>query len=74
MALCVLAAMWKREGHRAIAAEESGEFVDGLVATVVDHGLRADSGDEANLVCNRVTNMGMDNISSVWRFSNRSVI
>ncbi|CAI9100337.1 OLC1v1037312C1 [Oldenlandia corymbosa var. corymbosa] len=59
MALCILASMWKKDGHCAVATEESDEFVDGLVGIVIDHGLRPESKDEANLVCNRVRNMGV---------------
>ncbi|KAK2985317.1 hypothetical protein RJ640_024313 [Escallonia rubra] len=46
MALCVLTADWKTGGFSA--TKESGEFVEGLLAIVVDHGLRAESKDEAN--------------------------
>lgn len=68
MALCVLAAMWKRDGYCGIDVNQSNGFVDGLMAVVVDHGLRVESKDEANLVCSRVRNMGMVNFSSVRRF------
>lgn len=54
MALCVLTAGWKTNG---ISNGESGDFVDGLLAIVVDHGLRSESKDEANIVCNRVSQM-----------------
>ncbi|KAK6944970.1 tRNA(Ile)-lysidine/2-thiocytidine synthase, N-terminal [Dillenia turbinata] len=50
MALCVLAANWKTE---CIG------FVDGLLGIVVDHGLRAESGEEAILVSHRVSEMGI---------------
>ena len=56
MALCVLTAGWKTNG---ISNGESGDFVDGLLAIVVDHGLRSESKDEANIVYNRVSQMGM---------------
>ncbi|KAL4651809.1 hypothetical protein ACB092_01G187900 [Castanea dentata] len=56
IALCVLTAGWKTNG---ISAGESGDFVDGLLAIVVNHGLRSESKDEANIVCNRVSQMGI---------------
>ena len=56
MALCVLTAGWKTNG---ISNGESGDFVDGLLAIVVDHGLRSESKDEANIVYNRVSQMGI---------------
>ncbi|XP_027068117.1 uncharacterized protein [Coffea arabica] len=59
MALCVLAAMWKREGQCGIEVIDSSGFIDGLMAIVVDHGLRRESKEEANLVCSRVTKMGI---------------
>ncbi|KAK3034337.1 hypothetical protein RJ639_032235 [Escallonia herrerae] len=58
MALCVLTADWKTGGFSA-ATKESSDFVEGLLAIVVDHGLRAESKDEANTVCHRVLNMGI---------------
>ncbi|XP_016455154.1 uncharacterized protein LOC107779273 isoform X2 [Nicotiana tabacum] len=57
MALCVLTAAWKTNSL-GIAAQKN-EFIDGLLAVVVDHGLRAESKDEANLVHHRVTSMGI---------------
>lgn len=57
MALCVLAADWKTNGLNA-ATKQSSEFTDGLLAIVVDHGLRIESKDEAYLVRRRVLNMG----------------
>ncbi|XP_016506151.1 uncharacterized protein LOC107823950 isoform X1 [Nicotiana tabacum] len=57
MALCVLTAAWKTNSL-GIAAQKN-EFIDGLLAVVVDHGLRAESKDEANLVHRRVTSMGI---------------
>ncbi|XP_050269451.1 uncharacterized protein LOC126713665 isoform X5 [Quercus robur] len=56
MALCVLTAGWKTNG---ISNGESGDFVDGLLAIVVDHGLRSESKDEANIVYNWVSQMGI---------------
>lgn len=56
MALCVLMAGWKMDSLNATG--KSSTFIDGLLAIVVDHGLRAESRDEANVVRNRVTQMG----------------
>ena len=61
MALCVLAAAWKKAAGRKAAGEEGSDasaFVDGLLGVVVDHGLRPESADEARLVCDRVRGMG----------------
>ncbi|KAG6723443.1 hypothetical protein I3842_03G207500 [Carya illinoinensis] len=57
MALCVLTADWKTNALNA--AEDSSGFIDGLLAIIVDHGLRAESKEEANFVCNRVSQMGI---------------
>nr|KJB54202.1 hypothetical protein B456_009G025300 [Gossypium raimondii] len=57
MALCVLAASWKTEGLYGF--DNSGKFIDGLFAIIVDHGLRSESKDEASLVGNRVSEMGI---------------
>ncbi|KAG6587963.1 hypothetical protein SDJN03_16528, partial [Cucurbita argyrosperma subsp. sororia] len=57
MALCVLMAGWKMDSLNATG--KSSTFIDGLLAIVVDHGLRAESRDEANVVRNRVTQMGI---------------
>ncbi len=56
MALCVLTASWKTSGLNG--AGESSGFIDGILAIIVDHGLRAESKDEANIVSNRVSQMG----------------
>lgn len=56
MALCVLTAGWKMDCLNSTG--KSSTFIDGLLAIVVDHGLRAESRDEANVVWNRVTQMG----------------
>ncbi|KAG5577958.1 hypothetical protein H5410_058092 [Solanum commersonii] len=58
MALCVLTAAWKT--NNLGNAAQKNEFVDGLLAVVVDHGLRAESKDEAHLVHRRVTSMGIE--------------
>ncbi|KAF8034358.1 hypothetical protein BT93_C0607 [Corymbia citriodora subsp. variegata] len=57
MALCVLAADWKISGLES-AGKESG-FIDGLLAIIVDHGLRAESQEEAHMVRERVSEMGI---------------
>ncbi|XP_059638126.1 uncharacterized protein LOC132280040 [Cornus florida] len=58
IALCVLAAGWKTNCLNAPGGENS-IFIDGLLAIIVDHGLRAESKDEANEVSTRVLNMGI---------------
>lgn len=57
MALCVLAAEWKTDGFST--ANGSDGFIDGLLAIIVDHGLRSESKDEAHLVSLRVSDMGI---------------
>ncbi|GAB4839214.1 hypothetical protein Ancab_028742 [Ancistrocladus abbreviatus] len=57
MALCVLTAHWKTSTVSA-ACDGSG-FIDGLLAIIVDHGLRPESKEEAAIVCHRVSNMGI---------------
>ncbi|KAF3441931.1 hypothetical protein FNV43_RR15846 [Rhamnella rubrinervis] len=57
MALCALTAQWKTNGLNA--AHGSGEFIDGLLAIIVDHRLRAESEEEANTVSLRVSEMGI---------------
>ncbi|KAF0932950.1 hypothetical protein E2562_013142 [Oryza meyeriana var. granulata] len=61
MALCVLAAAWKKagEGRKDGGREDDSGFVDGLLGVVVDHGLRPESTDEAQLVRDRVHGMGV---------------
>ncbi|XP_048227852.1 uncharacterized protein LOC125369456 isoform X2 [Ricinus communis] len=54
VALCVLTAAWKSAG----VAKSEG-FVDGLLAIVVDHGLRPESKEEAQVVSRRVSDMGV---------------
>ncbi|TKY44633.1 tRNA(Ile)-lysidine synthase [Spatholobus suberectus] len=58
MALCVLTAGWKTAGANTFTTENGG-FIDGLLAIIVDHGLRAESKEEANLVSHRVAKMGI---------------
>ncbi|KAL4317009.1 hypothetical protein AHAS_Ahas15G0342200 [Arachis hypogaea] len=58
MALCVLTAGWKTAGANAVNTD-SGGFIDGLLAIIVDHGLRAENKEEANIVCCRVSKMGI---------------
>ncbi|CAL5186475.1 unnamed protein product [Lathyrus oleraceus] len=58
IALCVLTAGWKTAGVNSVGTDHSG-FIDGLLAIIVDHGLRAESKDEANVVRNRVSEMGI---------------
>ncbi|RDX69264.1 tilS, partial [Mucuna pruriens] len=58
MALCVLTAGWKTAAANAVTTENGG-FIDGLLAIIVDHGLRAESKEEANVVSHRVSKMGI---------------
>ena len=60
MALCILTADWKSNGLNA--AGESRGFIDGLLAIIVDHALRAESKDEANMVRHRVSDMGISHL------------
>lgn len=66
MALCVLAADWKKEALSS-ATKDSKEFIDGMLAIIVDHGLRAESQTEAKVVQRRVLNMGItDFLFNYW--------
>lgn len=68
MALCVLAADWKKEGLSS-ATKGSKKFIDGMLAIIVDHGLRAESETEAKVVQRRVLNMGITTFflsSGLW--------
>ncbi|KAL0339061.1 UNVERIFIED_CONTAM: tRNA(Ile)-lysidine synthase [Sesamum angustifolium] len=58
IALCILVAGWKSNLFDAVADRRS-KFIDGLLAIVVDHGLRKESAEEANLVYRRITDMGI---------------
>ncbi|XP_010532861.1 PREDICTED: uncharacterized protein LOC104808766 isoform X2 [Tarenaya hassleriana] len=57
MALSVLTANWKTEGQNGV--NKTDGLIDGLVAIVVDHGLRQESKDEAEAVSCRVSEMGI---------------
>ncbi|KAH7849084.1 hypothetical protein Vadar_012772 [Vaccinium darrowii] len=58
IALCVLAANWKTNTPNAARGQDSN-FIVGLLAIIVDHGLRAESKEEANIVSRRVLDMGI---------------
>lgn len=77
MALCVLTAGWKTAGANVVTTENGG-LIDGLLAITVDHGLRAESKQEANVVSHRVSEMGSlskfccyvgDCRNGIWIFS-----
>lgn len=55
MALCVLTAHWKTNGLSV--ARDCDGFIDGLLAIIVDHSLRAESKEEAAIVSHRVCRM-----------------
>lgn len=56
MALCALTAFWKGQG---LDGKCDGDgFIDGVLAIIVDHGLREESTEEASIVSNRVAKMG----------------
>lgn len=57
VALCVLTSQWKKDA--LIGIDEKDGCVDGLLAIVVDHGLRKESKDEANVVHDRVSKLGI---------------
>ncbi|GMH13681.1 hypothetical protein Nepgr_015522 [Nepenthes gracilis] len=57
MALCVLMVHWK--ANTATTAPDSNGIFDGLLAIIVDHGLRLESKEEADVVRDRVSNMGI---------------
>ncbi|KAI3924072.1 hypothetical protein MKW92_015355 [Papaver armeniacum] len=57
VALCVLTSQWKKDA--LIGIDEKDGFVDGLLSIVVDHGLRKESKDEANVVHDRVSKLGV---------------
>ncbi|XP_051131395.1 uncharacterized protein LOC127251649 isoform X6 [Andrographis paniculata] len=59
IALCILTAGWKFDYFDA-ETKGSSKSNDGLLAIVVDHRLRAESAEEANLVHNRITDMGIN--------------
>lgn len=57
MALCVLMAHWKTTGNTA--AVDSSGFINGLLAIIVDHGLRLESFEEAETVSCWVSDIGI---------------
>ncbi|KAL5572654.1 hypothetical protein UlMin_022251 [Ulmus minor] len=57
MALCVLTAHWKTNGLKT--THDSEGFIDGLLTIIVDHSLRAESKEEANMVSSWVSKMGI---------------
>lgn len=59
MALCLLAAEWKTHGLNA-ALRQNKDVIDGLLAIIVDHGLRPESKEEAETVQHRILNMSTD--------------
>ncbi|KAI3524617.1 hypothetical protein L1887_03276 [Cichorium endivia] len=61
MALCLLAADWKTYGLNAASRTNNSNkgAIDGLLAIIVDHGLRTESKDEAEMVQRRVLDMGI---------------
>ncbi|KAK1550098.1 hypothetical protein Q3G72_013592 [Acer saccharum] len=57
LALCVLTADWKTGDQNAVG--DGDEFIDGLLAIIIDHGLREESREEAKMVSSRVSDMGI---------------
>ncbi|CAN6456452.1 unnamed protein product [Victoria cruziana] len=57
MALCLLTSAWKAAGLGGV--DKSSGYIDGLLAIVIDHGLRAESAAEANHVHGLVSRMGV---------------
>ncbi|KAF3783865.1 tRNA(Ile)-lysidine synthase [Nymphaea thermarum] len=57
MALCLLTSAWKAAGLGGV--DKTSGYIDGLLAIVVDHGLRAESEAEANHVHGLVSRMGV---------------
>ena len=60
MALCALTAAWKIADLNATGTGSDG-IIDGLLAIIVNHGLRAESKHEANIVHRRVSEMSKSN-------------
>lgn len=56
MALCALMAHWKTFSRNS--GYDSSGFVEGLLAIIVDHGLRPESKEEAETVSHWVSDMG----------------
>ncbi|XP_057545624.1 uncharacterized protein LOC130824581 isoform X2 [Amaranthus tricolor] len=57
MALCALMAHWKTFSRNS--GYDSSGFVEGLLAIIVDHGLRPESKEEAETVSHWVSDMGI---------------
>ncbi|XP_068649340.1 uncharacterized protein [Aristolochia californica] len=55
--LCILASGWKKDA--LIENDENSGCIDGLLGIVVDHGLRSESTEEAQHVCDMVFRMGI---------------
>ena len=51
-------ALWMLTAGANALSNEGGGFIDGLLAIIVDRGLRAESKEEANIVCCCVSEMG----------------
>ncbi|KAL8160085.1 hypothetical protein V2J09_001622 [Rumex salicifolius] len=56
IALCLLTAHWK--ANSACDSDSNG-YIDGLLAIIVDHGLRTESREEAKMVSSRVSKLGI---------------
>lgn len=58
MALCALMAHWKTFANGGVGFDNFG-YIDGLLAIIVDHGLRPESKEEAETVSRWVFDMGI---------------
>ena len=74
MALCVLTAHWKTNGLSVV--RDCDGFIDGLLAIIVDHSLRAESKEEAAIVSHRISRMSTFNVFAdmLFLFSQMTVI